>query len=77
MQIDHRLLARRPKLVKVIKKKENLPNSNFAISVDHTIKLEESEKRDEYPDLTRELKKLWNMKVTVIPIVFAALGKIP
>ncbi len=30
--------------------------------------LKESEKKDKYLDLARELKKLWNMKVTVIPI---------
>ena len=34
-------------------------------------------KRDKYIDLARELKKLWNMKVTVIPIVIGALGTIP
>ena len=28
-------------------------------------------------DLARELKKLWNMKVMVIPIVFGALGMVP
>ena len=27
------------------------------------------EKKDKYIDLARELKKLWNMKVTIIPIV--------
>ena len=30
-------------------------------------------KKDNYLDLARELKKLWNMKVTVIPIVIGAL----
>ena len=30
-----------------------------------------------YLDLARELKKLWNMKMTVVPIVIGALGKIP
>ena len=29
-----------------------------------------------YLDLARELKKKWNMKVTVIPIVIAALGTV-
>ena len=28
-------------------------------------------------DLARELKKLWNMKVTVMPIVTGALGTVP
>ncbi len=27
------------------------------------------EKKDKYLDLARELKKLWNMQVTIIPIV--------
>ena len=33
---------------------------------DYNIK--EGEKRDKYLDLARELKRLWNMIVTVIPI---------
>ena len=32
---------------------------------------------DIYLDLARELKKLWHMRVTVIPIVISALGMIP
>ena len=49
---------------------------NFAVLADHKVKLKESEKRDEYLDLARELKKLWNMKVTVIPIAIGALGTV-
>ena len=29
-----------------------------------------------YFDLARDLKKLWNMKVTIVPIVISALGTI-
>ena len=29
---------------------------------------------DEYLDLQRELKKLWNVKVTVIPVIEGAVG---
>ena len=29
---------------------------------------------NEYLDLAKELKKLWNMKVTIMPIVIGALG---
>ena len=36
------------------------------------MKIKESEKRDKYLDLARELKNLWNMTVTVIPIVVGA-----
>ena len=44
--------------------------------MDHRINLKESEKKDKYLDLARELKKLWNMKVTIVPIVIRALGTI-
>ena len=36
----------------------------------------EGEKKDEYLNLAMELKKLWNMKVTVIPIVIDALSTV-
>ena len=35
-----------------------------------------AQKRYKYLDLVRELKKLWNMKVTIVPIVIGALGTI-
>ena len=38
--------------------------------------MEENEKKDKYLNLARELKKLWNMKVTIVPIVIGALGTI-
>ena len=34
------------------------------------------EKRDKYLDLAIELKKLWNKKVTIIPIVIGAFGTV-
>ena len=49
---------------------------DFAVPADHRIKLKECEKRDKYLDLARELKKLWNMKVTIIPIGIGAFGKV-
>ena len=44
--------------------------------MDHRINLKESEKKDKYLELARELKKLWNMKVTIVPIVIGTLGTI-
>ena len=49
---------------------------HFAVPADHRIDLEEGEKKDKYLDLARELKKLWNMKVTIAPIVIGAFGTI-
>ena len=49
---------------------------DFVIPVDHRVKLKESQKRDRISKKTKK-KKLWNLKVTVIPIVIGALGTIP
>ena len=49
---------------------------DFAVPADHRIKLKESEKKDKYHDLAGELKKLWNMKVTIVPIVIRALDTV-
>ena len=54
-------------------KRIHLQIVDFAVPTDHKLKLKESEKKD----LARELKKLWNMKVTVIPVVIWALGTVP
>ena len=55
------------------KKKRTCKIVDFA---DHRIKLKECEKKDKYLDLARELKKLWNMQVTIIPIVIDAFGTV-
>ena len=58
------------------KKKRSCKIVDFAVPVDHRIKLKECEKKDTYLDLARELKKLWNMKVTIVLIVIGAFGTI-
>ena len=50
---------------------------NFGVPADHRVKIKESKKRDKYLDLARELRKLWNQKLTVIPIVISMLGMVP
>ena len=48
----------------------------FAVPADHRVKLKESKNRDEYQDHARELKKLCNMKETLIPIVISVLDTV-
>ena len=78
IQTDHLISARRPDLIIINKKKKKriLKIVDFAFPADHRIKLKECEKRDMYLDLARELKNLWNMKVTIIPIVIGAFGTV-
>ena len=76
IQTDHLIPARRPELIIINKKKRTCKIVDFAVQADHRIKLKECEKKDKYLDLARELKKLWNMQVTIIPIVIGAFGTV-
>ena len=76
IQTDHLIPSRRPDLIIINKRKRICKIIDFAIPADHRINLKESEKKDKYLDLARELKKLWNMKVTIVPIVIGTLGTV-
>ena len=60
LHTDHRISARRPDLIIINKKKKKKRKKkrickivDFAVSVDHRIKLKECEKKDKYLDLAR------------------------
>ena len=79
IHIDLLVSARRPDLIIINKKKKKKRIRkivDFAVSADHSIKLKECQQKDKYLDLARELKKLWNMKVTIVQIVIDAFGTI-
>ena len=76
IQTDQLISARRPDLIIINKRKRICKIIDFAVPVDHRINLKENEKKDKYLDLVRELKKLRNMKVTIVPIVIGALGTV-
>ena len=74
---DHIISARRLDLIIINNNKKRICKIvDFAVWADHRIKLKECEKKDKYLDLARELKKLWNMKVTIVTIVIGALGTV-
>ena len=50
---------------------------NFAVPVDNRMEIKESKKIDKYMDLAKELRKLWDMKVTIIPVVAGVLKTAP
>ena len=60
------------------KKKERkyLRTLYFGLSVDHSMKNKENKKRDNYLDVTRELKYVCNMRELVILIVNGVLGTV-
>ena len=76
IQTDHLIPARRPDLLIINKKPKICKIVDFAVPADHRINLKEGEKKNKYLDLAREIKKLWNMKVTIVQIVIGALGTV-
>ena len=76
IQTDHLIPARIPDLIIINKKKRTCKIVDFAVPADHRIKLKECEKKDKYLNLARELKKIWNVQVTIIPIVISAFGTV-
>ena len=75
IQTDH-LISARTYNNQQQQKKEICKIVDFAVPVDQRIKLKECKKRDKYQELARELKKLWNMKVTIIPIVIGVFDMV-
>ena len=73
IQTDHLIPARRPDLVVINKKQKTCRLVDFSVLADHKVKSKESEKKDKYLDLAREQKTLWNIGVTVKPIVIGML----
>ena len=58
IQTDPLISARRPDLIIITKKKKKRTCKivDFAVLVNHRVKLKESEKKDKYRNLARELK---------------------
>ena len=73
IQTDDLISTRQPSLVIINKIKKTYRIVDFAVRADYRVKLKQNKYKDKYLNLVRGLKKLWNMKVTVIPIVIGAL----
>ena len=77
IQTDHDVEARRLDLVVVDKKRRTCKIIEFAVPGDSRIKEKKKEKIEKYQDLRRELQKIWNVKVKIIPLVVGSLGAKP
>ena len=53
IQTDHLIVARKPDLIKINKKKRICKIVDFAVPADHRINLKECAKKDKYLDLAR------------------------
>ena len=69
IQTDHIIQARRPEL-------NHTWIIDIAVPGDARVTEKEREKVEKYQDLAREMRKIWNTSVTVIPIIVGALGAV-
>ena len=77
IQTDHVIEAQRPDLVVVDKKERICKIIDFVVPGDSRIEEKEKYKIEKYQDLGRELQKIWNVKMNIIPLVVGSLGAIP
>ena len=64
-------------MVVVDKKERSCKIIDFAVPGDSRIEEKEKDKIEQYQDLGRELQRIWNVKVNIIPLVVGSLGAIP
>ena len=77
IQTDHVIEARRRDMVIIDKTKNECKIIDFACPFDSRIEEREKDKMKDYSGLKRELKKIWDMPVKIIPVVVGALGTTP
>ena len=77
IQADDIMEARRPDIIIVEKKSNKFQIINFAVPYDTRVDEKEKEKIQKCQDLAKELKKLWNKNVKVIPVIAGAHGTAP
>ena len=67
IQTNHVVETRRPDLIVVDEKKRSCKIIDFAVPGNSTIEEKEKDKIENYQVLGRELQKIWNVKVKIIP----------
>ena len=77
VQTDIVIEARRPDLIVIDKAKKQRQIIDFAVPFDSKVAEKEGEKIEKYQDLAQEVKRIWNMKVKVIPLVIDPLETTP
>ena len=76
IRTDHNIEATRPDLVLVDKSRKSCHIIDVAIPEDSGVREKEFEKVEKYQNLAIELRRMWEVKAIVVPIVLRALGTV-
>ena len=71
IQTDYVIEVQRRDFV-VVDKKRTCKIIDFAVPGDSRIEEKEKEKIEKYQDLKRKLRKIWNVRVKIIPLVLGS-----
>ena len=74
IQTDHVIEHRRPDVVILDKHEKMCHLIDIAVPGDSRVAVKENEKVQKYQDLARELRKLWQVKVKVVPVIMGSTG---
>ncbi|KAL1446402.1 hypothetical protein WDU94_005646 [Cyamophila willieti] len=74
---DRTINANKPDIIVKNRKEKTCLIIDVAVPADSNIGKKEAEKKLKYRDLAIEIERMWNMKVTIIPVVIGALGVVP
>ena len=75
IQTDHVIEHRRPNVVVLDKHEKMCHLIDIAVPGDSRVDAKENEKVQKYQDLARELCKLWQVKLKVVPVVVGTIPK--
>ena len=73
---DRTITANRPDIIVKDSVNSTCKLIDMTVSSDRNIALKEIEKKSKYKDLELEIKRMWHMKTTAIPVVVGALGTV-
>ena len=77
IQTDHVKEPWRPDLFVINKKRRTCKILDFAVPRDSRIEEKKKEMIEKYQDQKRELQKIWNVMLKIIPLVGSLSGAIP
>ena len=73
---DRTTTANRPDIIVKDSVNSTCKLIDMTVPSDRNIALKEIEKKSKYKDLELEIKRMWHMKTTAIPVVVGALGTV-
>jgi len=71
---DREVTANRPDIIIKNKKEKTCTLIDMAIPADRNVVQKEAEKMLKYKSLCIEIKRMWNLKCTIIPVITGATG---